>query len=134
MAIYAIAATHNTFSLDRARIALAAELSAAGIPETSVDNGWEYNFDVEIQQSGHINDARIVLPAHAYMPAPPPPAGTCHMLFADDTPHIHPLYGISFQPNVCNGPAPFPPVHYSRWLATTPGTLYAVRYLPPVHP
>jgi hypothetical protein len=134
IALYAIAVTHNMFSLDRARVALAAELSANGVPDTSVDNGWEYNFDVEIQQAGYLNDARIVLPAHAYIPSPPPPAGICHMLFADDTPHIHPLYGISFQPNVCNGPAPFAPVHYSRWLATAPGTLYAVRYLPPVHP
>jgi hypothetical protein len=130
-AIYAIATTHNTFSLDRARIALAAELNANGIPDTSIDNGWEYNFDVEIQQSGYINDARIRVPAHAYTPASPQPPGICHMLFADDTPHIHPLYGVSFQPNVCNGPAPFAPVHYSRWLASSPGTLYAVRYAPP---
>jgi hypothetical protein len=134
MAIYAIAVTHNTFSLDRARIALAAELNANGIPDTSVDNGWEYNFDVEVQRAGYINDARIVVPAHAYAPTPPPPPDICHMLFADDTPHIHPLYGVSFQPDVCNGPAPFAPVHYSRWLAFTPGTLYAVHYTAPSKP
>ena len=134
MAIYAIADTHNTFSLDRARVALAAEFNTNGVPDTSVDNGWEYNFDVEIQQAGYINDARIRVPAHAYAPTPPPPPDICHMLFADDTPHIHPLYGVSFQPNVCDGPAPFAPVHYSRWLASTPGTLYAVRYTPPSKP
>jgi hypothetical protein len=134
MAIYAIAVTHNTFSLDRARLALAAELNANGVPDTSVDNGWEYNFDVEIHQAGYLNDARILLPAHAYTPTPPPPPGICHTLFSDATPHIHPLYGISFQPNVCNGPAPFAPVHYSRWLASTPGTLYAVRYTPASKP
>jgi hypothetical protein len=130
MAIYAIAVTHNTFSLDRARVVLAAELNANGVPDTSVDNGWEYNIDVEIQQAGYINEALILLPAHAYNPTPPPPPGICHMIFSDDVPHIYPLYGVSFQPNVCNGPAPFAPVHYSRWLASSPGTLYAVRYAP----
>ena len=134
MAIYAIATTHNMFSIDRARVSLAAELNANGVPDTSVDNGWEYNFDVEIQQAGYINDARILIPTHAYTPAPPPPTGICQMLFYDDTPHIHPLYGISFQPNVCNGPAPFAPVHYSRWLAPSPGTLYVVHYTAPTKP
>ncbi len=131
MAIYGVAVTHNMFSLDRARIALAAELRANGVPDTSVDHGWEYNLLTELQIAGHINEHEIVTPVGAYVPVPPPPPGICHMLWYDDTPHIHPLYGVSFQPNVCNGPAPFAPVHYSRWLASSPGTLYAVRYTPP---
>jgi hypothetical protein len=49
----------------------------------------------------------------------------------DETPHIHPVYAISYDPNACYGPAPFTPVRYSRWLASTPGTLYAVYFLPP---
>ena len=134
MATYGIAVTHNTFSLYRARIALAAELRCNGIPDASVDHGWEYNLLTELQLAGHINEKEMVLPAHAYTPTPPPPPGICHMLFYDRTPHIHPLYGISFQPNVCNGPAPFAPVHYSLWLASSPGTLYVVRYVAPARP
>jgi hypothetical protein len=135
MAIYGIAVTHNMFALDRARAALAAELRTNGIPDTSVDNGWEYNFVVELQHADHINDPRIVLPAHAYLPTPPPllPAG-CQMWMYDRTPHIHPLYGVSFEPNACYGLAPFAPVHYSRWLASSPGTLYVVRSTPPAKP
>lgn len=128
MAIYGIACTHNMFSLYRARVALAAELRASGVPETSVDNGWEYNLDVELQHSNHINFPTIVIPANAYVPVPPPLSTGCKMLWYNYTPHIHPLYGVSFQPDVCAGPAPFAPVHYSRWLAASPGTLYAVRY------
>jgi hypothetical protein len=52
------------------------------------------------------------------------------MYWRDDTPHIHPLYAISFDPNACYGPAPFPPVHYSLWPYKTPGTLYVVRSKP----
>ncbi len=129
MAIYGVAATHNMWALYRARVVMAAELRADGIPDTSVDNGWEYNFNVELQHAGHLNDERIVIPAHAYVPTPPP-AGKCLMWGYGETPHIHPLYGVSFDPNACYGPAPFTPVHYSRWLASSPGTLYVVRYTP----
>jgi hypothetical protein len=128
MAAWGIALTHNTFALYRARADLAAELRAHGVPDTSVDNGWEYNFNVELRYADHINFPTITVPANAYTPVPPPPPGICTMNRYDYTPHIHPRYGVSFQPDVCDGPAPFAPVHYSRWPYRTPGTLYAVRY------
>jgi hypothetical protein len=134
MAVFSITLTHNLFSFYRARVALAAELHAAGIPDTSVDNGWEYNVAVELQHSASINNSNMVLPPHAYVPKPPPPPGQCPMSAYDAFPHIHPIYGISFTPNACYGLAPFAPVHYSRWPYRTPGTLYAVRYLPPSAP
>jgi hypothetical protein len=133
-ALYGVSVTHNMFAFYRARVALAAELSANGIPDTSVDNGWEYNIGVELQHADHINNPGIVLPRHAYVPTAPPPAGTCPMFWYDFTPHIHPLYGASYDPNACYGPAPFDPVHYSRWFARTPGTLYVVRYTPITRP
>jgi hypothetical protein len=61
---------------------------------------------------------------------PPPPPGPCQMRWYDYTPHIHPIYGVSFDPDTCYGPAPFALVHYSRWPQRTPGSLYVVRYLP----
>ena len=134
MAIYSIATTHDMFSLYRARVALAAELNANNVPDTSVDNGWEYNFAVELQRAGFLNDPRIEVPAHAYAPRPPLAPGTCSKINLDYTPHIQPLYGVSFKPDACYGPAPFAPMHYSRWPYRTPGTLYVVRYLPPTKP
>ncbi len=134
VAVYSIAVVHNFFSFYRARVAIASELRAAGVPDTSVNNGWEQNFVVELQHSNHINDPRMVLPAHAYAPAPPLPETTCPMKWYDYTPHIHPIYGPSFDPNACYGPAPFAPVHYSRWPYRTPGTLYVVRYTPTAQP
>ena len=134
MATFAVAITHNTFALYRARVALAAELRSNGVPDTSVDNGWEYNFGVQIRRNGYINESKIVRPADAYTPVPALPAGTCPMHFHDETPIIQPLYGISFEPSACYGPAPFTPVHYSRWLASSPGTLFVVRYTKPPKP
>jgi hypothetical protein len=134
VAAYSIVLVHNTFSFYRARVTLAAELHAANIPDTSIDNGWEYNSWVELQHADHINESTVEVPAHAYTPTPPLPANTCPMFWYDKTPHIHPLYGVSFDPAACYGPAPFAPVHYSRWPYPTPGTLYAVNYLAPTKP
>ncbi len=133
-AIYGVVVTHNLFSFYRARVAIAAELHAAGIPDTSIDNGWEYNYVVELQHADFINDPRIVLPANAYVPTPPPPPGTCATNYYDTTPHIHARYGIAFDPNACRGLAPFSPVHYSRWFASQPGTIYVIYYTPPSQP
>jgi hypothetical protein len=128
MAVYGVTVTHNLFALYRARVELAAELRAAGVPDTAVDNGWEYNFETELQNAPYINDHRIASPANAYTVTPPLPTGTCPMFWYDNTPHVRPRYGVSFDPQTCYGPAPFAPVHYSRWLASSPGSLYVVRY------
>ncbi len=130
MAIYGIAATHNTFAIYRARVALADELEADGVPSTAVDYGWEYNFQTELRYADHLNDPRIRVPEDAYVSAGPLPARSCSVYLGDRTPHVHPIYGVSFDLDACYGPAPFAPVHYSRWLAKSPGTLYVVRYLP----
>jgi hypothetical protein len=126
MAIYGVVNTHNTFAVDRGRVVLANELLAAGVPDTVVDNGWEYNQGVELAHARFINDYRMVNPKGMYKPAPPLPVGTCEVNGLDLTPHIQPRYGISFDPNACYGRAPFAPVQYSRWLASGPGTLYVV--------
>ncbi|MGC9198744.1 MAG: ArnT family glycosyltransferase [Acidobacteriaceae bacterium] len=130
VAVCGVAMTHNNFAYYRARAALAAELRAAGIPDTQVDNGWEYNSSVEIERAGYVNDPHIVTPAHAYTPVSPPAAGSCPMHGYEGFREIHPLYGVSFDANECYGEAPFAPVHYSRWPYRSPGTLYVVRYLP----
>jgi hypothetical protein len=134
MAVYGIITTHNTFAFYRARVALAAELRANGVPDLSVDHGWEYNFNVELQHAPSLNDFRIVTPANFYVPTPPLPDGPCYMFWSDSTPHIHALYAISFQPGACYGPTRFAPVHYSRWPYQTPGALYAVRFTPSAKP
>ncbi|MGA7158431.1 MAG: glycosyltransferase family 39 protein [Acidobacteriaceae bacterium] len=134
IAAYGVAITHNTFALYRARVAMAAELRDARIPETSVDNGWEYNLVVELRHTPYINNPSIATAANPYVPPAPVPDGTCTMFHRGDTPHVQPVYGVSFEPNVCAGPAPFAPVHYSRWLASEPGTLYVVRYTPSSKP
>jgi hypothetical protein len=134
MAVYGITVTHNTFAVNRARVALADELKANGIADTHIDGGWDYNFEVELRYANHINNPWIKNPADAYVPAVPPPPGKCQIFWYDRTPHIHPLYSVSFDPSACYGLAPFAPVHYSRWLSRTPGILYVVYMTAPTAP
>jgi hypothetical protein len=127
MAIYGIAVTHNMFALYRARVVLANELVDAGVPDTAVDNGWEYNWGVQLRQAGYINDARITLPLHVIVNVPRSP-GKCQMWWHERTPQVQPVYAVSFNRAACYGPAPFAPVTYSQWFESQPGTLYVVRF------
>jgi hypothetical protein len=129
MALYGVTFTHDAFAFYRARVALAGELHAAGVPDTSINNGWEYNLNIELQHASHINDPHILVPTHAFIPPPPIPVGICSMgwFWGVYTPHIHSVYSIAFDRDECYGPALFAPVQYSRWMASTPGSLYVVR-------
>jgi hypothetical protein len=131
MALYGIVLTHNTFAFDRARTALNAELAAQGVPATSVDNGLDYNLDVELQHADRINNPMIKTPANGYTLVPPPPPGPCKLFCYDQIPHIHPRYGLSFDPHACYGLAPFAPVQYVRWPLFKTRTIYVVRYNAP---
>jgi hypothetical protein len=131
MAVYGIIVTHNTFALDRARVDLANELHASGVPFTSIDGGWDYNLGTELQNSNHINYPLIKVPADAYFTPPPAPPGYCQAFWYDITPHVHAVYALSFFPDKCYGRAPFAPVQYRPWPFGTPVNLYAVRYAPP---
>jgi hypothetical protein len=132
MALYGVTFTHNAFAFYRARVALANELHAANVPDTSVDSGWEYNLNVELQHASHINDPHIRVPANAFVPNAWNPVGICPMgqFWTTYTPHMHTVYSLSFDPSACYGRAPFDSVQYSRWMATAPGTLYIVRTTP----
>jgi hypothetical protein len=125
-AFYGVVSVHNMFALYRARVALVAELRSAGVPDTSIDDGPEDNGWVQLQHSPTLNDHRIVVPAHTFFPVAPP-TGACPLYLYEDLPLIHPRYAISFDPAACDGPAPFAPVRYSRWIFPGNPALYAVK-------
>ena len=130
LAALGVVMVHNMFSFYRARVELAAEIHAKGVPDASVHNGWEYDFITEIHHAGYISVPPEGAQAYSYVSTPPPSASARPTYRYDFTPHVHPIYWTSFDPNLCYGPAPFAPVHYSRWPYRTPGTLYVVRYVP----
>lgn len=130
-AIYGVISTHNTFALDRARVSLANELHAHGVPFTAIDGGWDYNLDTELDNSNHINEELIKVPAGAYVTPPPTPPGYCPVFWGYRVPHIRAVYSITFYSKTCYGKAPFAPVQYRPWPLGHAVDLYAVRFAPP---
>jgi hypothetical protein len=151
-AVYAIGCTHDMFAYYRARVELTNELQAAGVPDHTIDGGFEYNYEVELEHGGHINDERLSNPLNSYAPVDKYRGFTCRIYpsvrdrgnltpeqqfnleMENETdpriPHFMPMYGIAFEPTACRGAAQFAPVDYFRWLGFQRTTLYAVRYGP----
>lgn len=132
IAFYGIISTHNLFAFNRARVTLANEVLATGLPPSHADFGWEMNGWYELQLSPYINEPHIVRPAGTYHLFHEPQRSGCHEATTYGFfRHIAPRYGIAYSPHLCDGPAPFAPVSYATWPLRQPTTLYVVKYPAP---
>jgi hypothetical protein len=131
MAWFSVALDHDFFALGRARLAAVGELRSAGVPATDMDAGLEYNFWTQAEKTGSVNDFRIVNPpGFVYRPTPVyAREDHCHPARPDELPDITAYYALSFEPDVCGGPAGFAPVFYRTWLGPHPTAIYVVKYL-----
>ena len=134
VALFSVASVHDLFALDRARFALAHEVTASGVRDTAIDGGFEYNDEVELRHSAFLNDERIVNPAGSYQAMDPNRAPSCDGKTELDDHYRHgmPQLGFAFQQDACAGPADFAPIFYSSWLKFRRMNLYVVRYQGPV--
>ena len=65
-AAFAIAGTHDVFSMYRGRQDAADELRAVGIPDAAIDAGFEHNGLTQIERFGYINETPAGTPVTAY--------------------------------------------------------------------
>jgi Dolichyl-phosphate-mannose-protein mannosyltransferase len=128
---FAVASQHNAFSSFRARLAAIDELRAAGIPDTSIDGGWEHNAMVQVERCGFINNPHLPIYADAPLAQSSSLPGNCKRPLDNLTPVVVPLYIVSFDPHFGGGLSPFPPVTYRNWLGTRTATLYIVETAKP---
>jgi hypothetical protein len=127
---YAIAKTHDEFSLYRAQRAAVAELRSAGIPDTSIDGTQPYNGWAYLQRASVVNDARLPGASEATIQASYHAAPHCQPEQGYLYPDLVARYALSWLPNDCGGAAPFAPVVYKQWLER-PSTVYIVYVSPP---
>ena len=114
---YGVAATHDYFATDRARLQAAEEVRHAGIPRTEIQGGWEYDSWTQLQVAGYINDWRLENPPGAFHKINPPNLPeACRFWFSADTPVITPRYFVVFSPMTCLAASRFQPVRYHTWL------------------
>jgi hypothetical protein len=125
-AAFAVAGTHDTFSVYRARLAAVNELRAAGVPDTSIDAGLDHNGFAQISRYGHMNDPQIRMAPSEYIVHTPVFPENCQPDHSWQTPALIPGYALSFDPSACGGLSGFPPVSFYYWLYGQKVTVYVV--------
>jgi hypothetical protein len=117
-AFYTVAATHDQFALDRARVFATDRMMAAGIPRTEIEGGLEFDGWTQIEHGGHINEPFIRVPRGAYQPnVPVPPlAPDCQVWYSGLTPALRPKYFLAYEQMHCLAPSKYPAVGYRTWL------------------
>ncbi len=117
-ALYTVAASHDLFSLYRARVLAANEIRASGIPRTAIDGGFEYDGWTQIEDGGHLNSPFIQVPAGAYDPNVKsfPLAPACQKVATRQMPAVKPKYFLTLQRMDCLSPSNFPAAEYHAWL------------------
>jgi hypothetical protein len=126
--LYGIFATHDLFSLNRARVTAVKEVRTAGVPKNAVQAGFEYDGWTEIDEAHYVNEPKI-FPAHAFHPNPPNPIRPpdCRMGFDQYTPALHPQYIVVLSPMWCLQQSNFAPVTYKAWLPPFTRQVYVQR-------
>jgi hypothetical protein len=133
-AAYSVAGTHDFYSESRAEVGAIQMVEDSGVPRRSIQAGFPSDGWIQIENGGHINEARIKVPAGAYNPKPffKIPNG-CRDGFTHFAPVIEPKYFILFPwyknpttppPSWCFVRANFPPIHYTSWLPPFHETMY----------
>jgi hypothetical protein len=126
-AAFAVAGTHDAFSLFRAEAAAITELQSAGIPDTYIDGGLEHNALTQVKQFGHTNDPRIRVPAIVYYQPSSHFPKDCEPQLGLLTPAIVPGYALSFDDSACGGISSFAPIPYHAWMGDHLPNVYIVK-------
>lgn len=130
-AAYSVAAMHDVYAIERARLTAANELQQAGVPRTAFYGGFEYDGWTQIDSWGYVQSLHLNLPpALAHDPSDANTNKGCGYIFYKLFAAIKPAYAISFDPLSCQGPSHFAPVPYRTWLPPYKGSLYIQQVAP----
>jgi Dolichyl-phosphate-mannose-protein mannosyltransferase len=130
-AAYAMAATHDYFSLGRARLAAATELRDAGVPRDNIGGGFEYDGWTQILATGYMTDPGIAAPpgtAHAALQRKQSSCFHVFDKFADWTPAVSPKFVLSYD-QLCFVPSQYAPIAHRTWLPPYDQKVY-IRFVP----
>lgn len=130
--VYGVAATHDYFSAERARLSAAQQMERAGIPRHLIHGSAEYDAWTQLEASGHMNHQGIKTPADAYQ-APeyvPRAPKECRSPLAAFIPAVHPEYFVVFQSSPCFDSTSFSPTPYRAWLPPFSRSVYIQKQKP----
>ena len=124
--LWTVAGLHDWIEGHRARLEAVARLHAAGVGDTRLNAGYEYDGMTQIQLAGAVVDPRVTYPAGFdttihYAPGLPK---ACRTLYQEHSPVIRPEYFLSYDPEPCLAPSQFGDVTYRRWLPPFEGRIH----------
>jgi len=118
ISIYGLAATHDWFALNRARLQAVALVRGQGIPVTRIQAGFDFDGWTQLENARSMNWAAIENPPNAYHPnrSDSGLAPLCRLNFSAYTPTITPEYFVVFKQMPCLDASQFSPISYHNWL------------------
>jgi hypothetical protein len=131
-AAYGVAATHDMFAENRARLAATEQFRKAGLPRTDFYGGFPYDGWTQIEARGFVDSDGIVTPTGVshYTKARVKfkPCGYWHARYFSA---IKPEYVLSYDNFTCgDSQDKFAPVPYHLWLPPFSGVIYSRRVNP----
>jgi hypothetical protein len=111
-----VAMTHDEFSLYRARVIVANEVIATGVPSTSIQAGADFDGWTEVETAGRMTDDASAISV-INLPS------DCSYWFAGLTPAVNPRIFIMTSMPSCFQPL-LPEVQYSTWLPPYHRTIF----------
>ncbi|MGA7521231.1 MAG: hypothetical protein WBW84_02040 [Acidobacteriaceae bacterium] len=127
-AVVAVCTLHDYIAAERASLAAANELQAAGIPRKLISARFEYDGWSQLQLAGRLNvrfvaasnlgvDPHTVIPSDADQTVENKgPLARCLPWFASLFPAVHARYQFSYSRSTCLDESQFPPFEYDTWL------------------
>ncbi len=122
-AFFSVAATHDFYVAERARLKAIDELLLSRIPPTTFYGGLDYDSWTQASVWGYVATPETNLPPGAKFPAAES-YGQCVAWYSDFTPVIKAKFYVSYDDQVCGGPSRFAPVRYNTWLPPYSAFIY----------
>jgi hypothetical protein len=126
-AAYGVAATHDMFVADRARLAAIEQFRAAGLTRTAFYGGFPYDGWTQIDARGYVDSEGIRTPnGISRFPMARSKFLPCGYWLAKYYSAIRPQYLLSYDNSTCGDPQDrFAPITYRLWLPPFSITIYS---------
>jgi hypothetical protein len=125
VAAYGVAATHDFYAMQRARLTAINELRAAGVARTAFFGGFAYDGWTQADSWGYVTSRNINLPPGTHLPPPQNASSkSCAAPYGYLDPGIDAGYALSLDPLTCQSPSGFASVPYRTWLSPYSGGIY----------